>query len=390
MRRFSGGIATTLATIAVLGCSALSAHAAPFLIVGDDQKASFIDGKTVVSPPGQDSVLIVDLANPLDPKIVANLPLKNSVVGPPVNLAIDPTNSVAIIADSMNAVQDGNNWKQVPDNKIYVVDLKAKPAKLSATIEGDKQPSGLSINPAGNLALVANRGGKSISVLSIHGTDVKLVGSVDMGDEVSTVVFTPDGKHALAAKNSTNKIALLDVDGEKVTYAKHDLPTGIFPYNVVVSPKGTIALTADNGNAGTSDGNVDTVSVIDLTEPVHVIDHITVPDSPEGLAFSPKGDLAVAVDANGSNHPKSDWYYHPHGLVTVLKIDGKKVTRLNDIEVGALPEAAAFTPDGKYIYVGNYMDKDFSILRVDGTKVTDTGKRFKVPGQPGSARMSEH
>ena len=101
---------------------------------------------------------------------------------------------------------------------------------------------------------------------------------------------------------------------------------------------------------------MDTVSVIDLTEPVHVIDHITVPDSPEGLAFSPKGNIAVAVEATGSNHPKSDWYYHPHGMVTVLKIDGKKVTRLNDIEVGALPEAVAFTPDGKYIYVGNYID----------------------------------
>ncbi len=34
-------------------------------------------------------------------------------------------------------------WKQVPDNKIYVIDLKAKPAKLIDTIEGDKQPSGL-------------------------------------------------------------------------------------------------------------------------------------------------------------------------------------------------------------------------------------------------------
>jgi hypothetical protein len=40
-----------------------------------------------------------------------------------------------------------------------------------------------------------------------------------------------------------------------------------------------------------------------------------VDDSPEGLAISPKGNI-----------PKSDWYYHPHGLVTVLKIDGKKVT----------------------------------------------------------------
>jgi DNA-binding beta-propeller fold protein YncE len=219
---------------------------------------------------------------------------------------------------------------------------------------------------------------------------VKIIDTLDMGDEVSAVVFTPDGKHALASKNSTNKVALLDVSGDKVTYAKHDLLTGLFPYNIVMAPNGSIALTADNGNGGTSDGNVDTVSVIDLAEPVHVIDHVTVPDSPEGLAFSPKGNLAASVSALGSNHSKDDWYYHPHGVVTILKVDGKKVTRLNDIEVGGLPEAACFTPDGRYLYVGNYMDRDFSILRVEGTKVTDTGKRFKVPGQPGSARMSPH
>ena len=387
----SRAIVCALSAGVVFNFIAPSAQSAPFMIVGDDEKASFVDGKPVVSPPGKDLVLIVDLANPLEPKIVANLPLKNSVVGPPVNLDIDPTGSVAIVADSMDAIKDGDNWKQVPDNKIYVIDLKAKPAKLINTIEGPKQPSGLSISPSGNIALVANRAGKSISVLSINGTDVKQTDTVDMGDEVSAVVFTPDGKHALATKASANKVALLDVDGAKVTYTKRDLPTGIFPYNIIVAPNGSIALTADNGNAGSSDGNVDTVSVIDLTaNPVRVIDHIMVPDSPEGLAFSPKGNLAVVVNATGSNKSKSEFFYHPHGVVTVLRVDGKKVTRMNDIEVGALPEAVGFTPDGRYIYVGNYSDRDFSILRVEGTKVTDTGKRFKVPGQPGSARMSRH
>jgi DNA-binding beta-propeller fold protein YncE len=165
----------------------------------------------------------------------------------------------------------------------------------------------------------------------------------------------------------------------------------LFPYNVVVVPNGAIALTADNGANGSSDGNVDTVSVIDLTaKPPRVIDHVTVPDSPEGLAFSPKGNLAASASALGSNKSKDEFYYHPHGVVSILRVDGKKVTKLEDIEVGALPEAVAFTPDGRYIYVGNYSDKDFSILRVDGTKVADTGRRFKVPGQPGSARMSPH
>ena len=126
----SRAIVRVLGVMAVLAFDTLVAQAAPFMIVGDDEKVGFDNGKTVVSPPGKDAILIVDLADPLSPKIVANLPLKNSVVGPPVNLAIDPTDSVAIVADSMNAVQDGDNWKQVPDNKIYVIDLKAKPCLL--------------------------------------------------------------------------------------------------------------------------------------------------------------------------------------------------------------------------------------------------------------------
>ena len=69
---------------------------------------------------------------------------------------------------------------------------------------------------------------------------------------------------------------------------------------------------------------------------------------------------------------------------------GKKVTKLKDIEVGALSEAVCITPDGRYIYVGNFIGQDFSILRVRGTNVTDTGRRFKVPGHPASARMSPH
>jgi hypothetical protein len=47
-----------------------------------------------------------------------------------------------------------------------------------------------------------------------------------------------------------------------------------------------------------------------------------------------------------------------------------------------------FTPDGKYLLVGNYLDQDFSILKVEGTDLTDIGQRFKVPGHPASARAS--
>src|ERR1043165_5709086 len=121
------------AAVAVLGL--LPARAAPFMIVGNDEKVLWDEaGKPVLSPAGKDSVLIVDLADPLNPKIVANLPLKNSVIGPPVNLDIDPTGSIAIVADSINVANDNGTLKNVPDDKIYVIDLKAKPAKLIATL----------------------------------------------------------------------------------------------------------------------------------------------------------------------------------------------------------------------------------------------------------------
>jgi DNA-binding beta-propeller fold protein YncE len=170
-------------------------------------------------------------------------------------------------------------------------------------------------------------------------------------------------------------------------YGKCDLPTGLFPYSVIVSPDGKIALTADNGNHGTSDGNAKSIGVIDLTaDPVRVINHVTVEDSPEGLAISPKGTIALSIEADGSNQPTSSWFYHQGGAVSVLKIDGATVAKINEITVGQLPEGAVFSVDGSRIYVGNFLDSDFSVLLVQDDTVTDTGKNFKLPGQPASMR----
>jgi DNA-binding beta-propeller fold protein YncE len=378
-----------LATTMLCGAAITCAQAKPFMIVGIDEKVTWDnDGKTILAAPGKDSVLIVDLANPEQPKIVATLPLENSVVGPPVNVDIDPSGSVALVANSVDVVKDGDALKQVPNNQIFVIDMKANPPKLAATITGGKQPSGLNFSPSGKMALVANRADNSVSVLSVNGTDVKVTDTITFPDSVAHVMFTPDGKHALAVRFPAHKVSVLDVNGDKVTYNKVDLPTGLWPYNVVVTPNSKIALTSDNGNSGASDGNVDTTSVIDLeANPPRIIDRVVVGDGPEGLAMSPKGDLAVAAILRGSNADKKAFFYQKNGSLAILKIDGKKVTKTQDIEVGGLPEAVAFTPDGKYLLAGNYIDQDFSILKVDGTKVTDTGKRFKVPGHPASARM---
>ena len=377
----------TACGLAVL-TAATPAVAAPFMIVGNDEKpGTGPDGKPVVNPTGKDTVQIIDLAQPEAPKIVATLPLENSIVGPPTNLAISPSGRIALVADSMTVVQDNGANKMVPTDKLWVIDLKANPPALVQTLTLGKQPSGLSFSPKGDLALVCNRADGTISVLKIDGTTVTQTGLVTVSPGVAQVVFTPDGKHALAVRSPDNKLAILDVDGGTVTYNKVDVPTYAFPYNVVVTPDSKLAITADNGNSGSSDGNADAVSVVDLEGPhPHVIAHITVGDAPEGLAISPKGDLAVVANVNGSNMPAA-WFHHPTASLTVLRIEGKTVTAIKTVQVGAFTEAVAFSPDGRYIYAGNFNDKDFSILKVNGTDVVDTGKRFKVDGHPASARM---
>lgn len=362
---------------------------ADLMVVGNDQKVVFdAEGNRQFVAPGKDTISIVDISNREAPKILVSFPLMNSIFGPPTNLAITPDERLAIVANSVNWVQDGAAWKPAPDTKLYVFSLKSSPPSHIATVEVGKQPSGLAINRAGDLALVANRNDKSVSVLSIQGNEVKLIDTVPMGDEVASVAITPDGKRALATKFPAHKIALLEINGQKVTYTKHDMPVGLWPYNIDVTPNGRIAISADNGNAGAPDGHIDTVSIIDLEhKPPRVIDRVVVGDAPEGFAISPKGDVAVAVLLGGASAPKSMWFNTKrNGSLAVLKIDGKKVTKVDEVEVGGLPEGVVFSPDGKYLYVGNYTDSDVSILKVDGTKITDTGKKLKLPGQPASMR----
>lgn len=387
---FRISILAAVCALAIAGCANMApAGKRELMIVANDEKQAWdATGKVVLSAAGRDTVSIIDIgSDPLAPKIITNLALPNTIAGPPVNLAITPDETLAIVANSLNVIDDNGVLKQVPDNRLWVIDLTTNPPKLIDTVLVGKQPSGLSINRAGNLALIANRADNSVSVLRITGKKVELIDTVAIGESVAHVRFTPDGKRALAAKFPGHKIAFLDVNGEKVSYNKQDVPAGLWPYNVDVTPDGKLALTSDNGNSGAADGHVDTVSVIDIeANPPRVIDKIVVGDGPEGLAISPTGKMAVAVLLKGSNAAPSAAFYNRNASVVALKIDGKKVTRSNEVDVRGLPEGAVFSQDGRYLYVGNFIDQDISILRVEGDQLVNTGKSLQLPGHPAAMR----
>ncbi|HEX3972762.1 MAG TPA: YncE family protein [Stellaceae bacterium] len=371
-------------------CCVASGARAQYLVSGNDEKRGYDEsGKMVELAPGKDTVSIIDIRNRVEPKIVATLPLKNSIHGPPTNVAITPDNRIALIANAVDAVTDnGKSYKNVPDDEVYVVDLTASPPKIVETLHVGKQPSGIAINHAGTFALIADRAENAISVLRIGGMIVKYVGSVPLSApnaDPTAIAITPDGSRALVTLTRLNKVAVLAMNDAGVSDTGYAMTTGLSPYNVQITPDGKLGLVNNQG-AGASDGQVDTLSVIDMeASPPRVIDQVAVGDGPEGLAVSPVGSYAASLLLNGTGAPKPAFYHHDHSLVALLKIDGKKVRKVGEALVHGGAEGIAFSPDGRFLYVGGYNDSELAILRLQGEKLMNVGA-FKLPGHPASLR----
>jgi DNA-binding beta-propeller fold protein YncE len=127
--------------------------------------------------------------------------------------------------------------------------------------------------------------------------------------------------------------------------------------------------------------------MLDLeSDPLHVIDRVTVGDGPEGIVISPTGQIAVVGLLDGGDAPYDTFYYHRRGRIVILGIDGKKVSRLQEVTLGGIPQSLAFRPDGRILLVGDLLDQNIAVLRVNGTEVVDTGRRLPLPAQPAALR----
>lgn len=355
------------------------------ILIGLDEKITYGPDGQANGPPGKDAVLVMDVSNPAKPKIRASLPLMNSLLGPPTNLQITPDGKLGLVANSVVHNQDGSTWKAVPDDKLFVIDLTANPPKLIDTVTVGKQPSGLSISRKGDLALIANRAGKSVSVVAIQGTTVKQVGEVPLEQEAAAVVITPDGKRAFVCLNLVNKVGVLSIDGTKVTYDKSlDIPSAFNPYNIDITPDGKFAVSSRTGARGI---NADAEVSIDTSGAhPHVVDIMAPGTGAEGFAISPNGKWAVTPLIEGSGAKPSEWNYTKGGHAALMSVGpGGKLTVVNKAPIGALPEGVAFNPNSEYVYIGNYVDRNLQIFRIAGGKLVAAGT-MALPGQPASVR----
>ena len=364
---------------------------AQIMVVGIDRKFAY-DEKAVrqALEPGRDEVMFFDIKNPVRPRFVGSVKVENSILGPPTNVAVTPDQSIALIANAVHSEKTETGWKAVPSDEVFVVDLKSVFPQLTKTLKVGRQPSGIAVSKDGKFALVANRDSKSITMLLIDGTNVSVGETISTEDSVGAIAITPDGRRAIATKTAVHKAVLLKIGEDRKLSIDANLWTGLFPWNVAISPDGRLALVNNIGNNGQSDGSAKTVSVIDLAAPVpFVSDQVSVGDGPEGVVFSPNGAFAAITILQGSyDAPATAWFRHEAGAVSLLRNAKGKISVVNSVNVGAFPEGLAFAPDNEHVYVGNYRSNTISILKIDAAGVlVDTGLKVELPGPPASLRI---
>jgi DNA-binding beta-propeller fold protein YncE len=357
------------------------------ILIGLDQKITYdATGQAVNGAPGGDAVLVMDISNPANPRVRVSLALSNSLLGPPTNLQIARDGKLALVASSFVTTQDGSAWKATPDNKVFVVDLTAEPPKLTDTVAVGQQPSGLVISHRGDLALVANRAGKSVSVLSINNGQVKSLGDVPLEQEAAAVVIAPNGKRAFVVMNLANKIGVLSIDGQTVTYDKSlDIPAAFNPYNIDMTTDGRYVIASTTGG-GKNNGDAEVV--IDAMSPhPHVVGLMSPGVGPEGMAIGPNGKTMAVPLLLGSGAKQTDWFKTKTGELVVMSIGPTGVPVITGkAPLGRLPEGIVYSPDSEYLYVGNYMDKTLQIFRITNGKPVQVGPPMVLPGQPASMR----
>jgi DNA-binding beta-propeller fold protein YncE len=322
------------------------------------------------------------------PRVVTEIPVPASVVGPPVSAAITPDESLALVTSAMK-IDPADPTKQVPDNRLSVIDLRASPPAVIASLEAGASPAGLSINRAGTLALVANRSEGTVSVYGIAGKTVTPLGTVTVADAksgVSHVAIAPDSKSALVSRDGDDRISVLSIEGTKVEYTKRDLNAGLRPYGLDIASTGGVAVVANIGRGG---GDNDTVSIIDLqARPPRVVDTFTVGQTPEGIKLSRDGKLCGVVVMNGSNKAKDSPFFSDAGKLLLYRVDGTRLAKLAEAPIGHWSQGVAFSPDNRTILVGNMVEKDVQVFSWDGSALRETG-RIKVGGGSAALRVAD-
>jgi DNA-binding beta-propeller fold protein YncE len=388
-----GGLTTStrhivgaLVTASLVGPPFAVRAEAQIVVSANDSKVRLVDGVNTTVPNAPPDTVTVIALGAGQPRILGEVAVPNSIIGPPQNVAISPDESLALVTSSTR-LDPADPTKTAPDDRVTVIDLRATPPAVLATLRAGNGASGVSINRAGTLALVANRFAGTVSVFTIAGTTVTAAGTVVVGTPeslLSGVVFTRDGRSALVTRNNDSLVSLLTIEGTKVEYAKRDIAVNLKPYGIEVTPAGDTAIVASIGVGAT--GGADTLSVIDLAaNPPRTVNHVAVGPTAEGLAVSPDGRHIAVTVMNGSNAAKTSPFFTDYGWLRIYTLNRTALALVAETQIGHWCQGVAWSADSRTVLAQCAVEREIRTFSFDGRRL-GPGASIKVNGGPSGIR----
>lgn len=378
-------VAAAAAVLAACAGAPAAPEAASYFLSVQDGRAGLADGKPVVRG-APDTLAVIELAAGRL-RVAQQIDMPTSLVGPPSSIAIAPGGRLALVSAATRR-DPADPAKVVPYDLVSVLALDRSGStapRVIASIRTGAGASGISINRAGTLALVANRVEGSVSVLAIEGEQVQGIGKLMLGDKSGPahVAFTPDGRRALVSRDGDNRISLLAIEGHSVTLDPRELYAGLRPYGLDVSADGAWAAVT---NLGAGQGDADTISLIDLkAQTPRVVDTVSVGQTPEGIFFSPDGRSLGVTVIDGSNKPQAS-PFHGDARYRAYDIAGGRLRPSTQLAGGQWLQGHAFTPDGRAVLVQDAANRQIRLYRhVSGT-LFDTGERVQLDAAPAALK----
>ncbi len=355
----------TILTIVTCGI----AHAD--IIVSMNDNHTVLDAQANQVAPANakpDNVDLIDVAS-YPPRIVATFDAPGSVVGPPLAVWVAHDESWAILTAATKADPQGK-FGISPDDRVSVVDLAAKPPRVVQSVAAGAGATVVRVSPDGTLALVCNRTEGTVSIFSVKDKRLEPAGKLDFGklSGPSSVVFLHDGRTALVTRNFDHQVSVLHIDGAAITVDPRPITTGVAPYTMDINAAGTLAAVS---NMGRGDGDLDSVSLVDLTQaPMRTVATVGVPSGPEPLMFSPDGKFLAVGSQEGSTKVSASPLFHDHGNLQIFAVDGTRLTPVASAPVGRWAEGVAWSRDGHTILLQNDFERTISVFRFDGKQLT--------------------
>lgn len=346
------------------------AHAADLIVsMNDNHTVLDADGNQVAANPMRpDSADIIDVSQS-PPRIVATFDVPGSVVGPPFAVWVSPDGSWAILTSATKA-DPVAKFGIAPDDRVSVADLTANPPRVTQTVTAGSGATTVRVSPDGTLALVANRTAGTVSVFTVANRQLTPAGTVDLGkgSGASGLVFSADGKTALVSRQFDHQVSLLHIAGTSVTVDPRPITTALAPYTMDQTPDGALVAVS---NMGRGDGDLDSVSMIDMTQsPPRAVSIAGVVSGPEPMRFSPDGKFLAVGAEDGTPLKAGARFYHEHGMLQVFAVEGQSLRLVAKGEVGRWVEGIAWSRDGTTLLVQNDRDRTISVFGFDGQTLT--------------------